>query len=78
MKYRSFLEKLLVLHELELKVQAIVWLVSKTFFTRLFAHCRKKFQSFQDRRLRINEEDRAALKKAKEEGDFHEKLLDRY
>ena len=35
MKYRSFLEKLLVLHELELKVQAIIWLVSKTFFTRL-------------------------------------------
>ena len=44
----------------------------------MFAYYRKKFQSFQDRRLRINEEDRAALKKAKEEGDFHEKLLDRY
>ncbi|KAK7097927.1 protein FRG1-like [Littorina saxatilis] len=37
----------------------------------------KKFQSFQDRRLRVNQDDRAALKKAKHEGDFHETLLDR-
>lgn len=37
----------------------------------------KKFQSFQDRRLRVNPEDRATLKKAKKEGEFHEALLDR-
>ncbi|MCJ8749286.1 hypothetical protein PDJAM_G00174640 [Pangasius djambal] len=37
----------------------------------------KKFQSFQDRRLRVNEEDSGTLKKARTEGKFHEALLDR-
>ncbi|CAH1266927.1 FRG1 [Branchiostoma lanceolatum] len=37
----------------------------------------KKFQSYQDRRLRINPEDRSKLKKAKEKGTLHESLLDR-
>uniref|UniRef100_A0A3Q3VU75 Protein FRG1 n=1 Tax=Mola mola TaxID=94237 RepID=A0A3Q3VU75_MOLML len=37
----------------------------------------KKFQSFQDRRLRVNEEDASALKKARMDGKFHEALLDR-
>lgn len=37
----------------------------------------KKFQSFQDRRLRVSEADKKALKKAKVEGDLHEVLLDR-
>ncbi|XP_029015617.1 protein FRG1 [Betta splendens] len=37
----------------------------------------KKFQSFQDRRLRINEGDPNSLKKARMDGKFHEELLDR-
>lgn len=37
----------------------------------------KKFQSFQDRRLRVNDEDSSSLKKARTEGKFHEELLDR-
>lgn len=37
----------------------------------------KKFQKFQDKRLRICTEDKKQLEKAKERGDFHETLLDR-
>ncbi|KAF7284343.1 hypothetical protein GWI33_022325 [Rhynchophorus ferrugineus] len=37
----------------------------------------KKFQKFQDKRLRLCSEDPKQLKKAKEEGSFHEALLDR-
>ncbi|KAG7221881.1 hypothetical protein INR49_016907 [Caranx melampygus] len=37
----------------------------------------KKFQSFQDRRLRVNEDDPNTLKKARMDGKFHETLLDR-
>ncbi|CAB1461071.1 unnamed protein product [Pleuronectes platessa] len=37
----------------------------------------KKFQSFQDRRLRVNEGDAVTLKKARTDGKFHESLLDR-
>lgn len=37
----------------------------------------KKFQSFQDRRLRVNEGDSSTLKRARTDGKFHEALLDR-
>lgn len=37
----------------------------------------KKFQSFQDRRLRVNPEDRSHVKKAKKDGSLHQVLLDR-
>ncbi|XP_030752498.1 protein FRG1 homolog [Sitophilus oryzae] len=37
----------------------------------------KKFQKFQDKRLRLCTEDSKDLKKAKDEGTFHETLLDR-
>ncbi|KAM3623817.1 uncharacterized protein V6R79_015867 [Siganus canaliculatus] len=37
----------------------------------------KKFQSFQDQRLRVNEDNSVVLKKARTDGKFHEALLDR-
>lgn len=37
----------------------------------------KMFQSFQDRKLRVSEEDRKDLKDARVKGNLHEKLLDR-
>ena len=37
----------------------------------------KKFQKFQDKRIRMSKEDAGELAKAKEVGTLHEKLLDR-
>ena len=39
---------------------------------------RKQFQSFQDRKLRINSEDLKDVKNARKAGSLHEALLDRY
>lgn len=37
----------------------------------------KKFQKFQDKKLRVNESGVSELKRAREEGTLHETLLDR-
>jgi len=41
------------------------------------AGCRRKFQKFQDKKLRVNTNDRSELEQARTEGKLHEALLDR-
>lgn len=38
---------------------------------------RRKFQKFQDKKLRVSSDSKIELKKAKYEGTLHEKMLDR-
>ncbi len=41
------------------------------------ATCLTRFQSWQDGKLRVSEQDKRELKVAKEQGKLHEQLLDR-
>lgn len=47
------------------------------YFFPYFDFFRRKFQKFQDKKLRINTEDNSKLAAAKAEGILHETLLDR-
>lgn len=47
------------------------------FFSLLLFFYRRKFQKFQDKKLRINKDDRSQLEAAKTQGVLHETLLDR-
>jgi len=42
-----------------------------------FSFCRKKFQKFQDKRIRLNQGSLEEIEKAQNEGILHETLLDR-
>jgi len=59
-------------------VEKMVGLDSICEHRDLIVCCRKKFQSFQDRKIKLNAEDRSAVKRARVEGNLHQVLLDRY
>nr|CAG4635072.1 EOG090X0DUJ [Alona affinis] len=52
-------------------------ILTQNFLNYILATCRKQFQKFQDKKMRINTESRDALKAAKSDGTLHEALLDR-
>lgn len=55
----------------------IIWMSSFESSDKTMLICRKKFQKFQDKRMRLSKEDNEAVRKAREEGYLHETLLDR-
>lgn len=57
-----------------LKIKALINLFDIIFFNFTFS---KKFQKFQDKKLRINKDDKKSLEEAKTTGSLHECLLDR-
>jgi len=59
-------------------LEKVVRFYSLCGYVRFLCCCRKKFQSFQDRKIKLNAEDRSDVKKARVEGNLHEVLLDRY
>lgn len=47
------------------------------YYLIYFSYNRRKFQKFQDKKIKINTGDRTHLEQAKTHGNLHEVLLDR-